>query len=91
MRKIKDLTQGKEKVYIILKTEEIQKKFMSDAEKEGITFSDGESLKGRKCEDVMVLYNDGTLRYLGWAGRILFRNMKEKAICVDYEKIIDEQ
>lgn len=91
MRKIKDLTQGKEKVYIILKTEEIQKKFMSDAEKEGITFSDGESLKERKCEDVMVLYDNGTLRYLGWAGRILFHNMKEKAICVDYEKIIDEQ
>lgn len=87
MRKIKELTKGKDKVYVVLQTEEVQKKFMSDAEKEGITFSDGESLKGRKCEDIMVLYDDGTLRYLGWAGRIFFHHIKNDVTCINYEEI----
>ena len=87
MRKINELMKRKEKVYVILKTEEIQKNFMSDAEKEGITFSSGESLKGRKCEDIMVLYADGTLRYLGWAGRIFFHHIKNDVTCIDYKKV----
>lgn len=52
MQKIRDLISPDKKVYIILNNEEIRKKFMADAEKEGITFSDGVLPTQRKAEDV---------------------------------------
>lgn len=86
MQKIRDLISPDKKVYIILNNEEIRKKFMADAEKEGITFSDGVLPTQRKAEDVMSLQKDGTICYLGWAGRICFHSMQENVLRIDYEE-----
>jgi hypothetical protein len=88
MRKIKDLINDEKRVYILLKTKAIQYRFMSDAEREGITFSDGASLLDRTVEDVMSLRSDGTICFLGFAGRIYMHHRKD-IILVDYEKYIE--
>lgn len=88
MPKIRDLISPDKKVYIILNHEEIRKRFMADAEKEGIAFSDGVLPTQRKAEDVMALQKNGTICYLGWAGRICFKSMQENVLRIDYEEYI---
>ena len=88
MRKIKDLINDEKRVYILLKTKAIRYRFMSDAEREGITFSDGVSPLDRMVEDVMSLRSDGTICFLGFAGRIYMQHRKD-IILVDYEKYIE--
>lgn len=88
MRKIRDLISPDKKVYIVLRNEEIRKKFMADAEKEGITFGDGVSPTQREVDDIMSLRADGTICYLGWAGRVCFKSMRENVVRIDYEEYI---
>lgn len=89
MRTIRNLINQEKKVYIILPTKEIQYRFMSDAAREGITFGDGVKTTERDVDDIMVLQADGTLCFLGFAGRMNYNYNKHKAICIDYEKYID--
>lgn len=89
MRTIRNLINQEKKVYIILHNKETQYRFMSDAAREGITFGDGVKTTERNVEDIMVLQSDGTVCFLGWAGRMNYHHNKHKAICIDYEKYID--
>ena len=88
MRKIKDLINPDIKVYIVLKSEEIRNKFMQDAEAEGIIFGDGVKPTERKADDIMALQGDGTICYLGWAGRVCFKSTQENIIRINYEEYI---
>ena len=88
MRTIKKLVGQEEKVYIVLKNRAIQYRFQSDAEKEGITFGDGVKPTERTVDDIMALKADGTICYLGWAGRMCYHNRKQNILRVDYEKYI---
>lgn len=88
MRKIKDLINLNKKVYIILNNNEIREKFMRDAETEGITFGDGVRPTKRKAEEIMSLQPNGTICYVGWAGRLCFKSMQENIIRIDYEEYI---
>ena len=79
MRTIKKITEKCEKAYILLKTTESRRKFVSAALKEGITFTDG-SLPGLdKTDDVIMLYSDKTIARLGWAGRVKYHG--ENSLC----------
>lgn len=89
MRTIRNLINREKKVYIILQTKEMQYRFMSDAAREGIAFGDGVKTTERDVDDIMVLQADGTLCFLGFAGRMNYHYNKHKAICIDYEKYID--
>lgn len=89
MRKIRDLINTEKRVYIVLKTKAIQHRFMSDAEREGITYGDGVKPTERMVDDIMSLHADGTICFLGWAGRMLDHCAKEQRIRVDCEKYID--
>ena len=92
MRTIKELVGKEEKVYIVLKDKATQLRFQSDAEKEGITFGDGAKPTDRPVDDIMALKPDGTICFLGWAGRMCYHNRREKILRIDYEKYIkDEQ
>ncbi|MBE6784403.1 MAG: hypothetical protein E7536_10400 [Ruminococcaceae bacterium] len=83
MQKIRDMIVKGKNVYIILETEKSRSEFMIQAEKEGITFSDGTKPTEKKAEDIMCLRDNGTICYLGWAGRIRFHNKsREKSACV---------
>ena len=92
MRTIKELVGKEEKVYIVLKDKATQLRFQSEAEKEGITFGDGAKPTDRPVDDIMALKPDGTICFLGWAGRMCYHNRREKILRIDYEKYIkDEQ
>ena len=90
MRKIRELISQEKKVYIILRTKAVQYRFMSDADYEGITYSDGVAATERPVDDIMALRHDGTICFLGWAGRVRFHYVDTNSLKVDYEKYIGE-
>ena len=89
MRTIRDLIKQNKKVYILLRNRAIQYRFMSDAEREGITYGDGVKPTQRAVEDIMALHADGTICFLGWGGRMAYHHSKNTVIRIDYEKYID--
>ena len=78
MRTIKERTEKYEKVYILLKTPEARRQFVSAALKEGVTFTNGSLPELDKTDDIIALYNNGTIARLGWAGRIKYFNNQGK-------------
>lgn len=89
MRTIKELINNEKKVYILLRNKAIQYRFMSDAEREGITYGDNVKPTERQADDIMALKSDGTICFLGWAGRMCYHHSRNTAIRIDYEKYID--
>lgn len=89
MRTIRNLINQEKKVYILLRTRAMQYRFMSDADREGITFGDGKKATDRMAEDIMALKADGTICFLGWAGHMCYHQSRNAAIRIDYEKYID--
>ena len=90
MRTIRQLINSDKKVYIFLKNKAIKSRFMSDAEGEGITFGDKVKPTERQADDIMALNADGTICFLGWAGRMCYHYGGNTAIRIDYEKYIDD-
>lgn len=89
MRTIKELINKEKKVYILLHDSAIRYRFMSDAEREGITYGDGVKPTELQVDDIMALKSNGTICFLGWAGRICYHHSRSTAIRIDYEKYID--
>jgi len=90
MRTIKELISNEKKVYILLKSKAIQYRFMSDAECEGITYGDNVKPTERPVDDIMALQSNGTICFLGWAGRVCYHYaIQNNIIRVDYEKYIN--
>ena len=88
MRTIRDLIKTDKKVYIYLQNKAIEYRFMSDAEREGITYGDGIKPTERPVDDIMALNSDGTISFLGWAGRMPYHYSKDTVKRVDYERYI---
>lgn len=91
MRTIKELINGEKKVYIFLRTKAIRYRFMSDAEREGITYEDKVRPTERLVDDIMALNPDGTICFIGFVGRICYHAGGDTVIRVDYERYIDGQ
>jgi len=88
MRTIRQLINNEKKVYIYLKDKAIRYRFMSDADREGITYGDMKKATDQPVDEIMALKPDGTICFLGWAGRMCY-HAKGDIIRVDYEKYID--
>jgi hypothetical protein len=91
MRRIRELISADKKVYILLPNKTIQYRFISDAAYEGIAYSDGVPATERPVDDIMSLRSDGTICFLGWAGRMYYHHFSDKTVKVDYEKYINDQ
>ena len=89
MRTIRELIDKEKKVYIVLHTKAMQYRFMSDAEREGITFGDGVNATERMAGDIMALLPDGHICFVGLVGRLCFKLGGDSVLRVDYEKFID--
>lgn len=87
---IRNLIDSKRTVYIRLGDKAAQYRFMSDAERAGITYSDGSIPTEHAAEDIMALRPDGTIAFLGWAGRVRYHYIKGTAVSVDYAEFISE-
>lgn len=88
MHTIRELIGNGKRVYILLNSRAIRYRFMSDAELEGITYGDGVKATHRDVDDIMRLRENGTICFLGWAGRMRQHYDKENAVTIDYEKYI---
>lgn len=84
------LIDNQRTVYIRLRDKAVQYRFMSDAERAGITYSDGSSPTELAAEDIMALHPDKTIAFLGWAGRLRYHHIKDTAVSVDYAEYIGE-
>ena len=89
MRTIKQLINPNKNVYIVLRSKAMQYRFMSDADREEITFSDGVRATERIAGDIMALLPSGYICFVGWAGRMRFKQGGDSVMRVDYEKYID--
>ena len=88
MRTIREIISKEKAVYIFLKDRAVAYRFLSDAEREGLTI--GNDVKPTKAHisDIMRLHKNGNLSYVGIIGRICFQSNADSAIRVDYEKYI---
>ena len=89
MRTIKELVRNEKKVYIYFRNRTTEYRFMSDAEQEGITYADGVKPTERPVDDIMALHENGTICFLGWAGRMSYHYNKNTVKRIDYEKYIE--
>ena len=90
MRTINNLIRTEKKVYIFLKDKATRYRFMSDADREGITYGDNVKATDRPVDDVTALQSDRTICFLGWAGRVCYHYAHQNNIIrVDYEKYIN--
>ena len=89
MRTIRELIREEKKVYIFLRNKAVAYRFVSNAEREGITFGDGVKPTERPVDDIMALHDDCTICFLGWAGRMAYHHSKNTVKRIDYEKYIN--
>lgn len=89
MRTIRNLIKEEKKVYVFLRNKATEVRFVNDAERESITFGDGVKPTERQIDDIMALHNDGTICFLGWAGRMAYHYSKGKIKRIDYERYIE--
>ncbi len=91
MRTVKQLINKEKKVYVKLNNNAIGYRFLSDAQREGLTFSDGTEPCTRMPDDVMAISIKGEISYLCWAGRMVYANANDLIVKIDYEKYINEE
>lgn len=57
--------------------------------REGIIYGDGVKPTERPVDDIMALHDDGTICFLGWAGRMAYHYSKDTVKRIDYEKYVN--
>lgn len=67
----------------------MQYRFMSDADREGITFSDGVRATERMSGDIMALLPSGHICFVGWAGHMRFWHGGASVVRIDYERYVN--
>lgn len=92
---IRELSEINGRVYIFLRTPELGRRFLMQAEQEGFTFGDGEKPTARQYAEVMAVNRDITINYVGTNGRIAYgggavKIGSEPLIRIDYEKLLTE-
>lgn len=89
-RTIKDLTKLEGRVYLYFADEAALEQFIQAAELEHVQYRDGVSLRDRRPDSYMALNADGTVNFLGFAGRMAYGIAGEvggqKLIRIDYAK-----
>lgn len=71
-RTIRELSRLDGRVYVYLADEAAGRRFLAAAEAEGFAFPDGAAPTQRHAAQIMAVNADGTLHYVGAAGRIAF-------------------
>ena len=92
---IRELSEINGRVYIFLRTPELGRRFLLQAEQEGFTLGDGEKPTARQYAEVMAVNCDITINYVGTNGRIAYgggavKIGSEPLIRIDYEKLLTE-
>lgn len=91
-RTITALLKDDNYIFVRLKGENVRRRFLQEAEKEGFTYSDGTSPTETDGDDIMAIHSDMTLSYVGYISRLAYKNVKikgdKKIVRIDYVKYI---
>ncbi len=94
-RTIAQLLHPDVKVFAWFSDSETASQFLKDAELEGFTFLDGSAPTSREPDDILAVHDDMTLNYLGFAGRVAYKNLQENDgkiyIRIDYKRYREGQ
>ena len=71
MKSIKELANNG-KVYVYLANEAVGRRFLRQAEREGLAFGNGVKPTNRHYSDIMAINPDGTIGYVSATGRMAF-------------------
>lgn len=89
-RNITNLLSPDTRVYIWFSTRDTALAFLEQAESEGFTFADGASPTSKEPDDILVINDDLTINYLGFAGRVAYKNVSENNgklyVRIDYRR-----
>ena len=89
MSTIKEIMEKHEKAYIVFKDTVTKRRFVSEALKEGVVFTNGSLPELSNTDEVIVLYNNKTIAKLGWAGRVKYHNNRNQLPIIDYGKYLN--
>lgn len=92
MRNVAGLVRRGKRVYVYLKSKELCRRFYRDAEAEGFRFGDGISPTKKDTDNIIRLYDDWTMSYVGMWGHMAFVGIKyqktKDTIRIDYARYI---
>ncbi len=87
IRRIRDLIDGRHRVYLFFAGQDAKEDFRRRARNEWIRFCDGREVSDRETAQIMRLLDDGTVCYVGLAGfRAFYVGEDRDILRVDYEK-----
>lgn len=73
-------------VYVYLANDRVTKRFLSETEKHGFIFLDGEKPTKKDISSFFAVHSDFTMNYIGAVGRIAYQCNAESIIRYDYER-----
>lgn len=88
-RKIADLFSNGDKIYIYLANKKIAKQFIKNAISEGFRFDNGKKPSKKKFCNIIAIYKNKTLCYVGLIGHINFNNPECPIPRIDYERYLN--
>ena len=88
MKTIKSLINPDKKVYVKMNGADNCKRFFCLAEKEGFLFGDSAKPTEKHPSDLIAVFPDKTLCYVGTYGRIVAQSGAENIIVYDCEKLL---
>jgi len=85
MRTIKQFIGQANHIYFKMSSREVCKQFYEQAAREGLLFG-GINPTYKETTDLVALLPDGSICYVGWAGRMCYHSCHEGVIKIDYNK-----
>ena len=87
MKTIESVINSNKKVYVRMGSDEICKRFFSQAEKEGFLFG-REKPSAKHPSDYIAVLPDKTICYVGAIGRIAIGSEAENVLVIDVEEFL---
>ena len=88
MKSIKELVMRESKpVYIHTPSKAMARDFLKHAEKEGFLFGDGKRPTKKPLDDYYALHQDLTMNYIGFIGRLHWKNNDDKIVRLEYREL----
>lgn len=92
-RTVTKLLNPATRVYVWFSTRSTALAFLEQAEREGFTFTDGALPTTKEPDDILAINDDLTINYLGFAGRVAYKNVSENNgklyVRIDYRRYCD--
>ncbi|WP_249028815.1 hypothetical protein [Tannockella kyphosi] len=96
VRTLKNLVDVYGSVYIHVKDKETKEHFIKQLDKESFSYGDGVLASDRRPDDIMSLYRDYKIGYLGYVGHMRFgcivnQGNHSSTLCVEYDKYMNHE